>query len=156
MKIDNFWEKIVIETSSNSIKSLVVICLSALSVVLISVYNPLAEIYFSKVPKSILLLLPLSLLLLLILSVSYIVYLRKKLRIELKQALGVYWDRDLNPYCPSCKKLLSNYAYYEAGRKHLPGFKRINCKDVVRLSEGEKMFLSIEEARDIVKSLFNK
>ena len=122
MKSDSLWEKIVIETASNSIKSLVVICLSALGVVLISVYNPLAEIYSAKVSKSIQLLLPLSLLLLLLISVSYIIHLRKKLKIELKQALGVYWDKELNVYCPSCKKLLSNYAYYEAGRKFSPGF----------------------------------
>ena len=156
MESDSLWEKIVIETASNSIKSLVVICLSALGVVLVSVYNPLVDLYFANVPKSILLLLPLSLLLLLILSVSYIFYLRKKLKVELKQALGVYWDKELNPYCPSCKKLLGNYAYYEAGRKHSPGYKCINCNDVIRISDGEKMFLGIGEAREIVKNLFAK
>lgn len=156
MKIENLWEKIVIEAASNSIKSLVVICLSALGVVLISVFNPLAEILNENVPKSILLLLPLSLLLLLLLSVLYIFYLHKKLKIELKQALGVYWDKNLNTYCPSCKKLLSNYAYYEAGIKNYPGFKCINCKDVIRISDGKNVFLNLEEAKEIVKNLFEK
>lgn len=50
MKIENIWEKIVIEAASNSIKSLVVICLSALGVVLVSVFNPLTEILNENVP----------------------------------------------------------------------------------------------------------
>lgn len=151
MKKDDLWEKIVIETASNSIKSLVVICLSALGVVLISVYNPLAEMYFAKVPKTILLLLPLSLLLLLLLSVSYIIFLRKKLKINLHRALGAYWDNQLNTYCPSCKNLLTNYAFYETIRNYEPGYKCIHCKETVHLSDGSKCFLSYEEAVNIIK-----
>jgi hypothetical protein len=50
----------------------------------------------------------------LLLSVSYILYLhkeRKKLREEIESEhtpkFGVYWDKALNPHCPSCKNLLA-------------------------------------------------
>ena len=115
MKTENIWEKIIIETTSSSIKSLVIISLSALGVVLLEVYNPLAEIYSSKVSITIQLLLPLSLLLLLILSISYNYHLYKTLKNKLEFSCGIYWDKYLNPYCPSCKKNLGNYAFYNIG-----------------------------------------
>ena len=156
MKSDGLLEKIVIETTSNLIKSLVVVCLTAFGVILVTVYNPLTEILNTIVPKATLLLLLLSLILLLLLSVSYIVYLNKKLKNKLRQALGVYWDKEFNPYCPSCKNLLGNYAFYTAGTKMRPGFKCISCSDVVRMSDGENMFLALEEAKEIIKIKFNK
>jgi hypothetical protein len=84
---------------------------------------------------------------------SYILILHYKHR--LKFSLGAYWDKELNPYCPSCKKPLSNYGLYSAGRKNYPGLKCIECKEVIRLSDGNKICLTIEGAQEIVKKLFN-
>ena len=156
MKSDELWEKILIETISNSIKSLVVICLSALGVVLVSIYNPLSKILVENVPQTILLFLLLSLLMLLVASTLYIISLRKKIKSGLKQALNVYWDKDLNTYCPSCKKLLSNYGFYQLGLKNHPGFKCVNCKEIITMSDGKEIFMSLAEAKEIAQNLFNK
>jgi hypothetical protein len=75
----------------------------------------------------------------------------------LKLALGVYWDRKYYPYCPSCKKPLSNYAFYQTyGNHRSPGFKCINCKEIVRMSNGADMFLSIEQAKAVVENILIK
>ena len=95
----------------------------------------------------------LILLAIIIVLLSYILILHYKHR--LKFILGAYWDKELNPYCPSCKKPLSNYGHYSAGRKNFPGLKCIGCKEVIRLSDGNKICLTIEEAKEIVKKLFN-
>ncbi|OGU63352.1 MAG: hypothetical protein A2279_05540 [Stygiobacter sp. RIFOXYA12_FULL_38_9] len=154
MKTENFWERVLVEVASNSIKSIIVICVSAFAVVIAAIYNPLIDIVNKFVPKTILVLLPLTLLILLIISVAYIFYLRKKLGVELKQSLGVYWDKDLNTYCPACKKLLGNYAYYPTHTNQMPGFKCVNCKEVIRMSNGKNIFMGIDEAKEFVKNLF--
>lgn len=116
----------------------------------LAIRDPLADIVTSKVPKSIVITIPSLLLLSLILALSYIFYLRKKLKVKLFIAFGVYWDNDLNPYCSSCQKLLSNYAYYgrSVNFKGHPGFKCFNCDKTVHLSDEKNIFITIEGAKD--------
>jgi|ERR1035437_701987 hypothetical protein len=157
MKIENFWEKVLVEVGSNSIKSIIVIILTALMVLLAAIYNPLLAVIKKYVPLTILFILLLSLIILLLISFFYILHLRRMLKSELKSALGVYWDKNLNPYCPSCKKYLGNYAMYPtADYKYYPGFKCISCKDVIRLSDGIDIFMDFEEAKKRIENLFNK
>gem|GEM_PF-6458563 len=118
----------------------------------LSIQDPLADIVISKVPKSIVIILPLLLLLSLILAVSYIIILRKKLNDKLVSCCGVYWDKNLNVYCPSCQKLLGNYAYYN----NKPAFRCINCNKVINLSDEEKRFMTLDEAKEKVKRLTSR
>jgi hypothetical protein len=68
---------------------------------------------------------------------------------------GVYWDKDFNPHCPSCQKLLSNYAFYVTDASHSsPGFLCVNCKNVIRLSDSEKIFMNIDEAKEKAKAFY--
>lgn len=122
----------------------------------LAIRDPLANIVLQHVPKSLLLILPLLLLLLLISSVSYIFFLRKKLANKLFSACDVYWDKDFNPHCPSCQKLLSNYNSYEI-RTHdfRPGYFCVSCKEKVFLSDGEKMYININEAKEKAKEIYN-
>lgn len=156
MIIKNFWEQVLIRVSSSLLISLGSALGTSALVVWLAIDDSLSDFVFRYVPKTILLILPLVILLLLLLALSYIIILRKKIKGELKQALGVYWDKELNPYCPACKSILSNYAFHRSGSKYFPGFKCIKCKDIIHLSGETKMFIEISEAKEVVKNLFNK
>lgn len=76
---------------------------------------------------------------------------------KLKFILGAFWDKKLNPYCPNCKKPLTYYGEYEFNKIFSPGYWCMKCKAVVRLYDGEKKYLGIDEAKKIIKErkLFN-
>jgi len=149
-------EELKIGTTKELLAILVPALVTMLVTVWISIQDPLADIVLEKVPRSVLVLLPIVMLLLLALAGLYIFHLRRKLKPKLRIALGVYWDRELNPYCPSCQKLLGNYAFYPAGlKKGSPGFKCVSCKEIIRLSGDEKIFMTFDEARDYLKRTIN-
>lgn len=152
----SIWEQILVRTTSSLIVSSIISLLSIIVIIWLSIKDPLSQLIYNNVPKTILLLLPLVLFLLLSLSIVYIIYLRKKIKKNLFSAFGVYWDKDLNVYCPSCKTMLSNYAFYESGRKHHPGFKCIKCNSVVRLSDDEHIFMKYDEAKERIKNNIKK
>lgn len=119
----------------------------------IAVQDPLSELVLENVPKSIIILLPLLLLVLLVIALVYIYLIKKKDKLNLFKGLGVYWDSDYNPHCPHCKSLLSNYANYETGfNKYKPGYKCINCKVIIHLSDGSNKFLTYNEAITLIKT----
>lgn len=148
----NFLEQVLIKTTSSLIVTLITSLLSILVVIFLAIKDPLSQIIYSNVPKTILLLTPFILLILFIFSILYINHLRKKLKKNLFSAFGVYWDKNLIPYCPSCKTILSNYGFYSGGRKNYPGFICIKCDSVIRLSDVEKIFMSYEEAKEKLKN----
>ncbi|MFA6596153.1 MAG: hypothetical protein WCS69_00410 [Ignavibacteriaceae bacterium] len=97
------------------------------------------------------------LLLVLMLAIAYIIYLKKELKNQLFSACSVYWDKYWNPVCPSCKNLLGNYGFYthNLGRRSEPGCKCLNCKHIVHFSDDEKIFMTLEEAREKAKKLYS-
>ena len=78
-----------------------------------------------------------------ILSVAWLIYLLNK--IKLKPRFGLYWDKENNPYCPSCKSLLSNYYEDSLYSKIDPHFICIKCgsnKPIhIRDENGNRMHL---------------
>jgi LSD1 subclass zinc finger protein len=69
-------------------------------------------------------------------------FLLSKPRLKLK--LGVYWDNQLNPHCPSCKKPLAGSP---AGSNVL---RCANCKEDFNLRFGPQ-FLSLDMATEKIK-----
>lgn len=150
--------KIIDQLKTISITTILTVLVSGLVTMLVTIWlsirDPMADIVISTVPKSVVVILPLLLLSSLILAVSYIFYLRNKLKDKLFISFGIYWDNNLNPYCPTCQKLLSNYALYKDASGHSrPGLFCINCKHVVRISDGETIFMAIDEAKDKLQRL---
>lgn len=158
MKInkENFWEQVRIRVTSSIVVTTITSIFSILIIVLISIYDPFTKILQKYISFSILIVLLLVLFVALILSLIYIIYLKKKLKPSLIKSLGVYWDEELNPYCPSCKTLLSNYAYYGNGSKHHPGMKCIACDKLIQFSDESKIFYELGEARSIVQGIIKK
>lgn len=148
--------KIIKDKSIESIIEKLLLLLWVLLVPFILWFKDFLSNISQNFSKEFLLIVSLMLLSTSVLLFSRVIRLRKRLKNDLIQAVGVYWDKNLNTYCPSCKKLLSNYAFYLIGSKYVPGFKCISCNDVIHMSDDEKIFLKIEEAREIVKDLFNK
>lgn len=62
---------------------------------------------------------------------------------------GVYWDKDLIPYCPSCLKPLTNYGNWQYGGW---GFNCVSCKDTVRMHNDEGRVLELAEAKRLLSS----
>jgi hypothetical protein len=83
-----------------------------------------------------------------ILLLPYVVYLRIKMK--LFPRFGVYWDFKRNPYCPICKKLLSNYNEEIWDDPH---FFCISCKDKIYLYDNKGRIMKLRHA---VKFLFNR
>ena len=158
MKIfkENFWEQVFIKVTSNIIVSLVTFLVTIAIVILISIYDPLKNILAQYLSISVLIVLLLILIILLGLSITYISFLRKQLKPSLIIVFGIYWDKKCNPYCPSCKTLLTNYAFYSSGNRHLPGMKCISCDKVIHFSDEFDLFHKLGEARKIVQEIFDK
>lgn len=89
---------------------------------------PAIEAYVSK--KLLFSLLISSLVLSLILSV-YIWIHSKKDKNALKLKYGIFWDKEKNPYCPSCKKPGVIYTIYTRGG----GYHCIPCDKVFLLKD---------------------
>jgi len=49
---------------------------------------------------------------------------------QLTLRFGLYWDKDLNPYCPVCQSPLGAYGDYMTGR----GFNCIKCNEIVLIT----------------------
>lgn len=56
-----------------------------------------------------------------------IILLKKK---DMKLQYGIYWDKDKNPHCPSCKKPLGSYGEYQLGS----GFYCQSCNTIQPMS----------------------
>lgn len=158
MKIfkENFWEQVSIKVTSSLIVSVVTFLVTITIVILISIYDPLKNILEQYVSISVLIILLLILIIFLLLSSTYIFYLRKQLKPHLIITFGVYWDNKCNPYCPSCKTLLTNYAFYSSGHRYLPGMKCISCDKVISFSDESDLFHKLDEAKQIVQDIFDK
>jgi|APLow6443716910_1056828.scaffolds.fasta_scaffold75905_1 hypothetical protein len=153
---ENFWEQVFIKVTSSLIVSLITSILTIVVIILISIYDPLKIIIKENVSLTVLIIFILILILLLALSTIYVFYLRKQLKPNLITAFGVYWDNNVNAYCPSCKTMLTNYAFYDTGRKHQPGIKCISCEKLIHFSDENKRFYDLGEAKQIVQEIFNK
>ncbi len=93
---------------------------------------------------------------LLIVGITYILYLHSTSKPKTFYACGVLWDGQFNPLCPSCGKPLGNYAFYlTRNRKSRPGCKCFSCDIVVRFSDEEKIFMTLEEAKERARLLFS-
>ena len=70
--------------------------------------------------------------------------------LKLQKHFGLLWDDELNVHCPACRKLLSNYAYYQTNDgEAFPGFTCINCNNsLLRISDEQQIFMTLEEAKD--------
>jgi hypothetical protein len=53
-------------------------------------------------------------------------------RSSLRLKYGIYWDKDKNPHCPSCKTPLASYNNYA---QHGPGYWCRPCKGHFRLAD---------------------
>lgn len=151
----SFWEKVLVNVTSNVIVSLLIALLSVVTVIFISIYDPLHRIIEKNVPISTLLILILVLFVLLILCLSYIVSIKRKAKLNLRIALGAYWDKELNPYCPSCKTMLTNYGVYETLRKFERGMECISCKKIIFFGDEAEQCYDLNKARKKVSELFS-
>ena len=67
---------------------------------------------------------------------------------KLKPYFGAYWDKKLNPCCPTCKSLL---AFLREGRLHCN-----KCKRPIHLYRDDNSCeLTIREARDLIEKTSN-
>ena len=64
----------------------------------------------------------------------------------LKLRFGVYWDREKNPYCPSCKSPLSGYSEYHEGN----GFMCSQCDKIILLMAKDGSNLPYRQAMEIL------
>ena len=151
---EKFWEQVFVNVTSGIIVSAIISIISITIVILISIYDPLKKIIEENVPTSTLTAFILILFVSLVLSILYAVSLKKKSKLNLKKALGLYWDKELNAYCSSCKTLLSNYAFYQTIKNYEPGFKCIGCGKIIHLSDENNSFYRLENAKIIVKEVF--
>lgn len=56
---------------------------------------------------------------------------------------GIYWDRDSNPHCPSCKTPVAAYGSYQVGGK---GYYCKPCKQVFKLADASGKDIAPEQA----------
>lgn len=155
MKILNkdFWGEVFTKVFSNVIVSIIISIITIVFFIIISIYDPFKKLVEENIPVSSLIIIIFILLISLISSIMYVGSLKKKLSQKLKSILGVYWDKELNIYCPSCKSMLTNYAFYDTGRKHEPGIKCIKCNQILHFSDEKKRFYDLGEAKQIVRSI---
>ena len=90
-----------------------------------------------------------SVIMILLLSITLFYLILHKSKLKL--ALGTLWDEKFNPYCPNCKKPLTNYGEYEFNKVYSPGYWCMNCKEVIRLYDEENKYLGISDAKKIIK-----
>ncbi len=71
-------------------------------------------------------------------------------RTKLKPGFGVLWDRKLNPYCPSCKNLLTNYTNWShtSPQHYAWGFWCVKCQQKVFLNTDDGASISLEDAKE--------
>ncbi len=84
-----------------------------------------------------------------ILECAYIVELRRRLKLKLKPRFGVYWDRELTPYCPSCSKVLV-YIKDSAAFSHVWGFKCVQCSTFIPLNDDDGRPIEITDAKRLL------
>lgn len=72
----------------------------------------------------------LGLSLLLNLALLTLVWLLSK-RQQFRLKYGIYWDKDKNPHCPSCKTPVAAYSNYQSGK----GYYCKPCKKVFPLAD---------------------
>jgi len=77
-----------------------------------------------------------------VIFVPYSIYLLKKLSLELD--LSVYWDKNDNPFCPSCLKPLVFWGYVNS----IPFFQCVKCKSEIVISSQFGKRFNLFEARD--------
>ncbi|WP_265821230.1 hypothetical protein [Geovibrio ferrireducens] len=82
-----------------------------------------------------------------IIILLFVVYILKPKGMSLKYA--IYWDKDKNPHCPSCKKPLNSYDDY--GISGI-GFYCNSCNLVHPMSK-KGIYLTISEARKIMDNM---
>lgn len=124
--------------------------------ILVSIYDPFKKLLEQYVSITILALMIFFLIISLIIGLFYIFHLKRQLKPNLILALGVYWDKKVNPYCPSCKTLLSNYGFYDTGSRRHPGMKCIKCNIVIHFSDETKIFYELKEAKQFVQAVLEK
>ncbi|WP_303852671.1 hypothetical protein [Seleniivibrio woodruffii] len=104
--------------------------------------KPMIVDYFSK--ESLLVFIMMLLLLVFILLV--LVYVLRKTDMVLKY--GIFWDKNNNPHCPSCKIPLNIYGEYTIGN----GFYCESCKAVYPMADRGFEF-SVSKARKIMNKM---
>jgi len=63
---------------------------------------------------------------------------RADIHLQLLPKFGIYWDKDKQAYCPSCKTLLSDYRpFVHASGKTSYLYHCIKCDKMIPLTDGE-------------------
>lgn len=84
--------------------------------------------------------------LLFFLSTALSIILYCKLKNKLKPNFGVHWDKDKEPYCPTCKNLLSKYYFNKK-----TALKCNACKEItIKLFDDNGKELSLDEAIELL------
>jgi hypothetical protein len=109
----------------------------------------LAPLWTRLEPQTLQRILGLSLLSVLVL-LAYVLYLHRRLRNKLRIMFGIQWDRQENPYCPSCNKLLSMYGLERCYDD--PGFFCISRKQNISMRNEAGESLTLVQAREHLRS----
>jgi len=83
--------------------------------------------------KPLRLILVLGICLLAFVTFSFLLILKLIRKPKLKPRFGVYWDKEKNPYCPICKKLIATS--YHDGKPLDPYFICLKCDIIIRLRD---------------------
>lgn len=130
IKTMSFIDKIkesIISRAAESVAASITILLAWVAYQVTPAILPAIETALSK--KVILALLLLSL----VLNIIFFLFVRATSKKELfKLKYGIYWDKDKNPHCPSCKTPVAAYGSYQTGGT---GYYCKPCKKVFALAD---------------------
>ena len=115
---------------------------------------------FSDVPSAIMSLLPtlsskvltklsLGLFVLVLFEAVWIYILRRRPQEKLRPCFGILWDKDANPYCPSCQKLLSNY---HEGQHYVPSLRCTACQKSFTITDEEAQHYGLHDAKEFIRT----
>lgn len=81
---------------------------------------------------------------------AYVILLYRRLRTKVRIKFGLKWHRDLELYCSSCDKPLSEY---REGRANLdPHFWCVSCKAEIHITDDKGRRLTLTEAKERLRS----
>ena len=139
-------EKLKENILSNVISKILGLLLSAFLLFLAYRVFPVLWGLLVQIPQTITLIICIILSIFLIICLTYcFILLRKN---KLKPRFGLYWDKNKNPYCPICKKLIST-SYYD--NKPLdPYFICLKCDIIIRLRDERGNQMHFYQAVDLL------
>lgn len=105
---------------------------------------------FGILPNTVLTKLSLGLFVVCLLEGVWIYILRKRSQTKLKPCFGILWNKDTDPFCPSCKTLLTNYSNRGSSNDPSWGFKCIKCDTVISLKTDNNQKIDLQMAKSWV------